>query len=198
MSDLLQQTTDMSDNINEIAEALVKAQAELASASKDQSGYGYNYSDLASVINSSRPALTKNGLAVIQLVGQTTDESVSVTTILAHKSGQFFKSIGTLPVIEMKGCNAAQSAGASLSYLKRYQYQSIIGQPSEDNDASSEGFKKSAAPSIPAKAAATKTETKVETKTETKAEAVAPAANAPKRGGFKTKTLGASNASSEL
>jgi hypothetical protein len=39
---------DMSSQINEIAEALSKAQAELTSAAKDNSGYGYNYSDLAS------------------------------------------------------------------------------------------------------------------------------------------------------
>ncbi len=198
MSEVMYETTEMSTSINEIADALAKAQAELAGASKDNSGYGYNYSDLASVINSSRPALTKNGLAVVQLVGKTTDESVSVTTILAHKSGQFFKTVGTLPIVDMKGCNAAQSAGASLSYLKRYQYQSIIGQPSEDNDASSEGFKKNA-PSFPAKtntAAATKTvESKaVETKVDDKA-----AASTVKRGGFKIKSAGSvSNANSEL
>lgn len=186
----------MSTNINEIAEALSKAQAELTSASKDNSGYGYNYSDLASVINSSRPALTKNGLAVVQLVGQTTENSVSVTTILTHKSGQFFRSTASLPVIEMKGCNAAQSAGASLSYLKRYQYQSIIGQPSEDNDASSEGFKKqerTAAPVVKAKVATEQKAT--ETKEDTTSTAKAVEA---KRGGFKTKTLGAKNVSSEL
>jgi hypothetical protein len=199
MSELLQETTEMSTSINEIADALAKAQAELAGASKDNSGYGYNYSDLASVINSSRPALTKNGLAVVQLVGKTTDESVSVTTILAHKSGQFFKTVGTLPIVDMKGCNAAQSAGASLSYLKRYQYQSIIGQPSEDNDASSEGFKKNA-PSFPAKNVATTAAKTVETKAvETKVDDKAAATSAVKRGGFKIKsTGGTSNANSEL
>lgn len=198
MSELLQETTEMSTSINEIADALAKAQAELAGASKDNSGYGYNYSDLASVINSSRPALTKNGLAVVQLVGKTTDESVSVTTILAHKSGQFFKTVGTLPIVDMKGCNAAQSAGASLSYLKRYQYQSIIGQPSEDNDASSEGFKKNA-PSFPAKNVATTAAKTVETKAvEANVEEKA-ATSTVKRGGFKIKsTVGASNANSEL
>jgi hypothetical protein len=183
---------DMSSQINEIAEALSKAQAELTSAAKDNSGYGYNYSDLASVINSSRPALTKHGLAVIQLVGQTTDTQVNVTTILTHKSGQFFRSVASLPIIEMKGCNAAQNSGSSLSYLKRYQYQSIIGQPSEDNDASSEGFKKNdraAAPTPKAKVAEPKA---------AEAKAAAPEAAAPKRGGFKTKTLGAKNVSSEL
>lgn len=150
----VQSSSDMSSNIGDIATALSKAQSELDSAKKDSSGYGYNYSDLASVINSSKPVLAKHGLAVVQLVGKQTETQVEVTTILTHSSGQFFKSVATLPVIEMKGCNLAQGAGASLSYLRRYAYQSIIGQPSEDNDASSAGkekpktssnFKKSAA-----------------------------------------------------
>jgi hypothetical protein len=146
----------MSGQINEVAGALASAQAELEAAKKDNSGYGYNYSDLATVIASAKPVLTKNGLAITQLVGESIEGNVSVTTILAHTSGQFFKSTASLPIIDMKGCNAAQNAGASLSYLRRYAYQAIIGQPSEDNDASSSGFstgkpvKKTAAPSKPA------------------------------------------------
>lgn len=132
---------DMSSNINEIAAALAKAQSELEAAKKGEEGYGYKYSDLATVIASAKPVLAKNNLAVVQLVGKT-DKEVSVTTILTHSSGQFFRSNATLPLIDMKGCNAAQNAGASLSYLRRYTYQAIIGQPSEDNDANSAGFKK--------------------------------------------------------
>lgn len=136
--------TTMSNNIADIATALSKAQSELDSAKKDSSGYGYNYSDLASVINTSKPVLAKHGLAVVQLVGKQADGNVEITTILTHSSGQFFKSVASLPVIEMKGTNAAQNAGASLSYLRRYAYQAIIGQPSEDNDASSKGLEKPA------------------------------------------------------
>lgn len=131
----------MSENINEIATALAQFQGELDSAKKDSKGYGYSYSDLAQVISTAKPHLLKHGLAVVQLVGST-NENVSVTTVLTHKSGQFFKSTATLPVIEMKGCNPAQGAGASLSYLRRYAYQAIIGMASEDNDASSNGYDK--------------------------------------------------------
>lgn len=129
----------MSDEIDQIATALAAAQAELEGAKKDSSGYGYNYSDLATVINSAKPILAKHSLAVVQLVGEQSEDKVSVTTILTHSSGQYFRSTASLPLVDMKGCNKAQEAGASLSYLRRYAYQSIIGQPSEDNDASSEG-----------------------------------------------------------
>lgn len=131
-----------SSSLANIATALSKAQAEMEAAKKGEEGYGYNYADLATVIAAAKPILAKHGLAVTQLVGQTVDNSVNVTTILTHESGEFIQSEASLPLIDMKGCNAAQNAGASLSYLRRYAYQAIIGQPSEDNDASSSGFKK--------------------------------------------------------
>lgn len=130
--------------LNELATALAEAQGEMEAAKKGEEGYGYNYSDLATVIATAKPILAKHGLAVTQLVGNTVDGAVSITTILTHKSGQFIESNATLPMIDMKGCNAAQNAGASLSYLRRYAYQAIIGQPSEDNDASPNGFSKPA------------------------------------------------------
>lgn len=145
---------EMSKSIGSIAAALSKAQGEMGAAKKDQSGYGYNYSDLAQVIESSKESLAKNELSVIQLMGKTTDSEVNVITILAHSSGEYFKTESSLPIVEMKSCNKAQEAGATLTYLRRYAYQAIIGQPSEDNDGSSTGFNKSAKPSkAPAKAA---------------------------------------------
>lgn len=140
----VKEETGMSEQINEISAALSKAQSELEGAKKDSSGYGYNYSDLASVISSAKPILAKHNLAIVQLIGEQSESQVSLTTILTHSSGQYFKSKATLPVIEMKGCNLAQGAGASLSYLRRYAYQAIIGQPSEDVDASSNGKAKQA------------------------------------------------------
>lgn len=154
--------TDMSSRINEIAAALSKAQGELDTTKKDSKGYGYNYSDLASVIATARPILAKHNLSVVQLVGST-DEFVEVTTILSHSSGQFFRSVATLPVIEMKGCNVAQGAGASLSYLRRYAYQAILGMASEDNDANSNGGSKGSS-RVAASSADQLTETKSEGK----------------------------------
>jgi hypothetical protein len=34
-----------------------------------------------------------------------------------------------------KNMNAAQALGASISYMRRYAYQAILGMTSEDNDA---------------------------------------------------------------
>ena len=123
----------------EFATAMAKLQGELENVKKDSEGYGYNYSNLASVIASSKEVLSQNGFSVMQPLTSSNDSLVSITTILAHSSGQYIQSDASLAVIEMKKCNKAQGAGASLSYLRRYALQSILGMTSEDNDASSEG-----------------------------------------------------------
>lgn len=139
---------NMSPQINELATALSLAQGELDSAKKMNSGYGYNYSDLATVIATTKDVLSKNGLSVSQLAAQPSRENhVALTSILMHKSGQYIASTAEIPTVEMKGCNEAQRIGATLSYLRRYMYQSLVGQPSEDNDASSSGFVKERAES---------------------------------------------------
>lgn len=142
----------MSEKIDEIATALSKAQGQLESAKKGTEGYGYNYSDLASVISTAKPVLSSNGLAIVQLTGNSGDK-MQITTILTHSSGQYFKSVFAMSLVDMKGVNIAQKAGATLSYMRRYAYQSIIGMSSEDSDASSKGFSsgKKAAPKKEAK-----------------------------------------------
>ena len=152
--------TIMSEQIDQIALALSKAQGELDNAKKDSKGYGYNYSKLEEVIAVSKPVLEKHGLAIVQLIGEIIDDKVTLTTLLIHSSGQFFKTISACPMIEMKGCNDAQIFGAVSSYLRRYSYQAIIGMVSEDNDASSNGFDK---PSFtPKKPVESKPEVKVD------------------------------------
>lgn len=133
---------EMSKDIGDIAASLSLAQNELEAASKDQSGFNYQYSDLSEVIKTAKPVLSKNGLAITQLVGNGSSDTISVTTILSHKSGQYFRGHATMPIVEMKGCNVAQRMGATISYLRRYAYQAILGMASEDNDASSEGLTK--------------------------------------------------------
>lgn len=163
---------EMSTNINEISAALSKAQGELESAKKGEQGYNYKYSDLATVIDTAKVVLAKHGLAVVQLVGEQNEKSISLTTILSHSSGQYFRSHSSLPIVEMKGCNAAQCGGATLSYLRRYAYQAIIGMASEDSDASSNGFDKPAKTTSFKADTPKKEEVKADAASETKAEPV--------------------------
>ena len=126
----------------EFCASLVEFQAELPSAKKNNVGYGYKYSDLGTVIDTAKPVLHKHGLGVIQILLEADEKTAKVETVLFHKTGGRVSSVASIPIVEMKGCNIGQRYGASVSYLRRYAYQSIIGMASEDNDASSEGFKK--------------------------------------------------------
>lgn len=131
---------EKSESINELAKALSKAQLSLESAKKGSSGYGYNYSDLATVIETSRKPLADNGLSVSQLLGDGAEGKVSITTVLMHLSGQYISSKLELEIPEMKGVNDSQKRGAAYSYGRRYALQAILNMASEDNDASSKGF----------------------------------------------------------
>jgi hypothetical protein len=135
-----------SENINELATALVKAQALIGGVKKESKAFSYNYANLEAVIAAVKEPLNANGLSFLQLIEDSgTPNTVQVTTLLLHSSGQYIGSTGSTEIPEMKGCNLAQRAGAAQSYLKRYQLQALTGLPTEDNDASSEGFSKQGA-----------------------------------------------------
>jgi len=118
--------------MNELAKALVKAQAAMNHAAKDAKNphFKSSYSTLASVIDAVRPALSGNGLAFVQKL-HTAEGGVSVETVLIHESGQEM-SCGILFVPASK--QDAQGYGSALTYAKRYGLQAALGIASEDDD----------------------------------------------------------------
>ena len=130
----------MSETIGELAGALAKAQGEMKSVNKGAQGYGYKYADLAAVIETAKPALSKHGLSIVQthtLKRNATNPSVVTQTLLMHSSGEWIKSSLDLPIIMMKQLTIVQCIGLVSSYGRRYSYQAIVGiAAEEDNDAS--------------------------------------------------------------
>lgn len=129
-----------------IAKALIKAQTELKNPEKNQQGYGYKYADLASIIDETKPVLQKHGLVVVQLAKTDPDGNVGVETILLHESGETLKSTLTLPVADMKQMTVTQSAGASLTYARRYALSAILGISADDDTDASEPKARTTAP----------------------------------------------------
>lgn len=126
----------MSPTIAELAAALAQAQAELNPAQKNASNpmLRNKYADLSACIAATREVLPKHGLAVSQVVNSTDGSTVSVTTILLHKSGEWLSSTCTLPSIGNKGVNPAQAAGSAITYARRYGLSAIIGLATDDDD----------------------------------------------------------------
>lgn len=123
--------------MEKIAKALVKAQLELKNPEKNVDGYNYKYSDLASIIEQTKPVLEKNGLAVVQLACDDGNGRVGVETVLMHESGETLTSKLTLPIPDMKGSTVTQQAGAAITYARRYALSAILNITSEeDTDAS--------------------------------------------------------------
>jgi hypothetical protein len=125
-----------SEQLNELATALSKAQAEMPAAPMLAVNpfLKNKYADLGTIIKTATPILSKNGLAVSQQVVTELDR-IGVTTTLLHTSGQWIESTVSLPLGGEKGKSIAQEAGSIVTYLRRYSFGAIIGMyTDEDTD----------------------------------------------------------------
>lgn len=150
-----------SESLTHLATALAKAQAEMPVAVFDATNpfLKSKYATLGSVIQASRPILAKHKLSLVQFpishphpacghplpsdgrgdgahgVTRPTVELVGVESILTHESGEFVAERILIPLTEEKGKSKVQSAGSTLTYLRRYSWASILGMYSdEDSD----------------------------------------------------------------
>jgi hypothetical protein len=120
-----------SGSVANIAVALAKAQATMRGAAKDRTNphFKAKYADLASVWDACRESLTANDLAVVQPVAAD-GNTVIVTTVLIHKSGEFISS--ELRVAAQQ--NTPQAIGSAITYARRYGLSSMVGVAPEDDD----------------------------------------------------------------
>ncbi len=125
----------MSDDIGKLAGALALAQGAMLNGTKDKQGYGYKYMTLDSLTDIARPALSANGISVLQsheLIKGAAPSVVTHTTVM-HVSGQWHKSSLELPMQPMKQLSPAQMIGVVCSYGRRYSLQAICLVAAEDD-----------------------------------------------------------------
>lgn len=113
--------------------ALAKAQGEFAPVAKNRAvqirmkeggTYKFEYADLEQLISCTRPALAKNGLAVVQLI---TDGELH--TQLVHQDGGNLQSSMKLP---MPGQDP-KAFGAAVTYMRRYAYGALLCLAADDD-----------------------------------------------------------------
>ena len=124
---------DKSETITELAKALAKAQGQIKPAIKDSENphFRSKYADLSSVWDACRKPLTDNGLSVVQMpTDAPTPDSVALTTLLLHTSGEYISSTVSAPLTKKD----AQAIGSALTYLRRYALSAIIGVVADDDD----------------------------------------------------------------
>lgn len=125
-----------SESIKELAQALSAAQAEMPAVKMNAVNpfLKNKYADLGAVIDTARPILGKHGLSVSQMVGGD-GATVTVTTLVMHKSGEWLESTVGMAIGEERGKSAAQVAGSIVTYLRRYSLASALGMyADEDGD----------------------------------------------------------------
>tara|TARA_R110000850_G_scaffold271010_1_gene404564 strand:- start:384 stop:908 length:525 start_codon:yes stop_codon:yes gene_type:complete len=128
---------DKSETVIELFKALSVFQGELENVEKAKAGHGYKYATLGNCIDAAKSALAKNGLSVIQLMGSNEKGDTTMQTVLGHASGEYISSMCVMPIAKLQGgggSNPAQIMGASITYMRRYQYAAIIGLAQDDTD----------------------------------------------------------------
>ena len=133
-----------SESIIELSKALNKFQAECSGAKKSANNpfFKSKYANLEEVINCAKEPLMTNGLSVSQFP-TASEGKCGVETILMHSSGEWISSVLLLACTKQD----PQAYGSAITYARRYAYQSVLGIPSEDDDANAatKGKPKSAA-----------------------------------------------------
>lgn len=113
------------------AAALVKARAAMKSTvTRDaRANYG-KYATLAAVMEAISPALTDNGLALVQ-EAELGDGMVTICTALVHESGETIEFVPlTMPVTQ----RTPQAVGSAITYGRRYQLTAVFGLAPDDDD----------------------------------------------------------------
>lgn len=136
---------DCSPEIAELCDALCKAQGEFKAIPKDSEVevknkegrklYSYKYADLTTIIDCTRPQLSKHGLSFTQDYCKHRVLGVGIVTILFHKSGQWLKT-GFVPC--PINSNDMKAVAGQFTYGKRISLTAALGvSADEDVDAGS-------------------------------------------------------------
>jgi ERF superfamily len=132
-----------SESIAALAAALAKAQTTLTNPEKsltgtlpsdryDEPGRTFRYAPLSSGLDIVRKALGEQEIATLQTTTIDQDiQSVSLTTVLAHASGEWIAS--DWPVCTLSDMAAPRRMGAALTYARRYALFTLVGIAGEDD-----------------------------------------------------------------
>jgi len=132
-------TTTTSGPMAELYAALAKAQGafqpiiknrEVEIMMKTGGKYRFRYADLEEINSKTRPALSANGLALIQPIqhGQT---GPVLVCMLTHAAGGVLTSELTMP--GLRDVADPKAFGATITYLRRYLVSAMLGVAADDD-----------------------------------------------------------------
>lgn len=124
-----------SEQIDALSKALTAFQKDAPTITKDKTAnigqYSYKYADLSTIMDKIRGPLADNGLSIIQSPSSYQNEP-TLTTMLAHESGQWVEDTMQLKVMQ----ETPQGQGSAITYGRRYALCAFLGiVADDDNDA---------------------------------------------------------------
>jgi hypothetical protein len=139
-----------SEQINELAAALAKAQGEFPPIPKDcvakvttkaGGSYSFKYADLDTILATVRPVLAKHGLAIVIDVDSVKNEggerAMRATIRLFHFSNQWLETAGLAIAIDADAYarQPAQASGSAATYATRYAIEAALAiRATDDQD----------------------------------------------------------------
>ncbi len=125
-----------SELLDQFSPAFNKARSKMGAVIKgsDNPFYKSKFADINDVIKTIKECLNSNGITYLQplKIKEVAGSKVNVVeTILLHESGQYISS--EIEVVQ-KDKDDPQKLGASITYVRRFALQSIVGLPAEDDD----------------------------------------------------------------
>ena len=130
-----------SESVAALASALAKAQAQLVNPEKSltatirRAGEGersFRYAPLSTGLDMVRKTLGQHEIATIQTTAvHEASGIVSLTTMLAHASGEWIAS--DWPICPIAETANPQRMGAALTYARRYALFTLVGIAGEDD-----------------------------------------------------------------
>ncbi len=123
-----------SEHINELADALSRAQGIMQIALKDSNNpfYKSSYADLTAIWQVAQAPLSANNLAVVQAT-RIENDKIIMENILMHKSGQWISSDYPVNFFDIQKKDA-QGVGSAMTYARRYSLQALLGIVADQDD----------------------------------------------------------------
>ena len=119
-----------SNEINELAAALSKAQSQFTPVLKKAKGvHNSSYAEFIEFIEMAKPHLGEHGLSIVQFPFNDAGH-VGIINRLMHSSGQWMEHDFGVPPSK----HDTHAYGSAITYTKRYCYGSILGIPTTDDD----------------------------------------------------------------
>jgi ERF superfamily len=120
-----------SETVTKIASALVLVQKEIKNVTKDAENpyFKSEYATLPAVLDTIRPLLSKNGMALIQSA-ENKDGNPLIVSRIQHESGEFIES----EIFVSNVAHGPQPLGSAITYLRRYSAMALLAVGAEEDD----------------------------------------------------------------